>query len=96
MHPNIRSGPNSARNPETRLAEAVGLALAIDLKIDHAEVVAVAKARPATLFGKGVVERFVDFVKAHEIDVVIIDAALARSAARWRCSWLPSACGSCS
>ncbi len=77
MHPNIRSAPNPARDPQARLEEAVGLALAIDLEIDHAEVVAVAKARPGTLFGKGVVERFADFVKAHEIDVAIVDAALA-------------------
>jgi len=52
------------------------LALAIDLKVDHAEVVALAKPRPATLFGKGVVERFADFVKAHEIEVTIVDTAL--------------------
>ena len=77
MHPNIRSGSNPARDPEACLEEAVGLALAIDLEIDHAEVVAVAKARPAALFGKGVVERFAGFVKAHEIDVAIVDAALA-------------------
>jgi GTP-binding protein HflX len=77
LHPHIRSGPNPARDPQACLEEAVGLALAIDLDIDHAEVVAVAKARPAMLFGKGVVERFADFVKAHEIDVAIVDAALA-------------------
>ncbi len=77
MHPDIRSGPNSARDPHARLEEAVGLALAIDLNIDHAEVVALAKPRPATLFGKGVVERFADFVKAHEIEVTIVDTALA-------------------
>jgi GTP-binding protein HflX len=77
LHPNIRSGPNLARDPKARLEEAVGLALAIDLEIDHAEVVAVAKARPATLFGKGVVERFAGFVKAHEIEIAIVDAALA-------------------
>ncbi len=52
------------------------MALAIDLKVDHAEVVALAKPRPATLFGKGVVERFADFVKAHEIEVTIVDTAL--------------------
>ena len=77
MHPHIRSGANPARDPQACLEEAVGLALAIDLEIDHAEVVAVAKARPGMLFGKGVVERFADFVKAHEIDVAIVDAALA-------------------
>ncbi len=53
------------------------MALAIDLEVDHAEVIAVAKPRPATLFGAGVVERFAGFVEAHEIDVAIVDAALA-------------------
>ncbi len=65
------------RESQARLDEAVGLALAIDLEVDHAEIVAVAKPRPATLFGKGVVERFADFVKAHEIEVTIVDTALA-------------------
>ncbi len=77
LHPDIRSGPSSRRAAQARLDEAVGLALAIDLEIDHAEVIAVAKPRSAALFGKGVIERFTDFVAAHEIDVVIVDAALA-------------------
>jgi GTP-binding protein HflX len=77
LHPDIRSGPSPARDSRARLEEAVGLTLAIDLEIDHAEVVAVAKPRPATLFGKGVVERFADFVKAHEIEVTVVDTALA-------------------
>ncbi len=77
MHPDIRSGPSPARDSQARLDEAVGLALAIDLEVDHAEVVAVAKPRPATLFGKGVVERFAGFVAAHEIGVAIVDTALA-------------------
>ncbi len=77
MHPDIRSGPSPLRDSRARLEEAIGLALAIDLEIDHAEVVAVAKPRPATLFGKGVVERFADFVKAHEIEVTVVDTALA-------------------
>ncbi len=54
----------------------MGLALAIDLRIVHAEVVNLNKARPGTLFGAGVVERFTEFVAAHEIAVAIVDAAL--------------------
>lgn len=76
MHPDIRSGPSPVRDAQARLDEAIGLALAIDLEIDHAEVVTVAKPRPATLFGKGVTTRFADFVKAHEIDIAVVDAAL--------------------
>ncbi|MEE8187665.1 MAG: GTPase HflX [Kiloniellales bacterium] len=76
IHPNLRAGANPARGPEARLEEAVGLALAIDLRIVHAEVVNLNKARPGTLFGAGVVERFTEFVAAHEIAVAIVDAAL--------------------
>jgi GTP-binding protein HflX len=77
LHPDIRSGPSPVRDSQARLDEAVGLALAIDLEVDHAEIVTIAKPRPATLFGKGVVARFADFVKAHEIEIAIVDTALA-------------------
>ncbi len=76
MHPDIRSGPSHARSAQARLDEAVGLALAIELEIVHAETVAFNRPRPASLFGKGVVERFAGFVEAHEVDLAIVDAAL--------------------
>ncbi len=90
MHPDIRSGPSHARSAQARLDEAVGLALAIELEIVHAETVAFNRPRPASLFGKGVVERFAGFVEAHEVDLVIVDAALTPIQQRnleraWRC-----------
>ncbi len=58
LHPRLTSGDGGeARTPEARLAETVGLAEAIGLEVAHAEVVTVAKVRPATLFGSGTVER---------------------------------------
>lgn len=66
-----------ARDPELRLEEAVGLAGAIDLNVVHAEIVRTPKVRPATFLGKGVVDRFTDFIAAQEIGLVIVDAALA-------------------
>jgi GTP-binding protein HflX len=60
-----------------RLVEAVGLARAIDLEIVHAEVVRIAKVRPSTFLGKGLVERFGDLVKIQEVGLVVVDAALA-------------------
>ncbi len=64
------------RTVQGRLDEAQGLALAIGLDVVHAESVALTRPRPATLFGKGVVERFAGFVGAQEVDVAIVDAAL--------------------
>jgi GTP-binding protein HflX len=66
----------AARSPEMCLEEASGLASAIDLEIAHREVVRVAKRRPATLLGKGAVERFAGLVEAEDIDIVIVDSAL--------------------
>ena len=68
----------------------MGLALAIHLDIVHAEVVSLNRARPGTLFGAGVVERFAGFVAAHEVTVAVIDTALSPIQQRnleraWRC-----------
>jgi GTP-binding protein HflX len=64
------------RAPAARLAEAVGLAAAIDLEIAASEVVPVKKARPATLIGGGAVERLAEVIRLEEIGVVVVDAAL--------------------
>ena len=76
MHPSIRSGRAPLRAAQGRLDEAQGLALAIGLDVVHAESVALNRPQPATLFGKGVVERFAGFVEAQEVDVAIVDTAL--------------------
>ena len=77
LHPDLRTAPRPVRGAEARLDESVGLAAAIDLEVVHAEAVTVPRPRPATLFGKGVVDRFADFVGATEIGVAVIDAALS-------------------
>ncbi len=76
MHPNIRSGRAPLRAAQGRLDEATGLALAIGLDVVHAESVTLNRPRPATLFGKGAVERFAGFIEAQEVGVAIVDAAL--------------------
>lgn len=65
------------RESESRLDEAVGLALAIDLDVAHSEILRLARIVPATYLGSGVVERLRDLVEALEIEVVIVDAALS-------------------
>jgi GTP-binding protein HflX len=68
---------NLARSPEARLEEAVGLALALDLKVAAAEVVPLRKIAPATLLGGGRVEAIGELIKAHHADVVVVDDQLS-------------------
>jgi GTPase len=75
IHPD-REGRGSAREPEARLEEAVGLALALDLEVREALVTPLRKLTPATLFGKGKVEEIASRVRAAEADVVVVDDAL--------------------
>ncbi len=82
--------PAGKREPEQMLAEAVGLACAIDLDVAHAEIVPVQRFRPATLIGSGAVERFGELIKAEEIGLAIIDYPLTPVQQRnlekeWRC-----------
>ncbi|CAA7617909.1 GTPase HflX [Magnetospirillum sp. UT-4] len=77
IHPALKAGDDGAREPEARLDEAVGLAQAIDLDIVHSEVVPVSARRPATLLGKGAVERLAPLVKEREIAVAVMDGHLS-------------------
>ena len=56
IHPDLRTGEPGARSPESCLDEAIGLALAIELEVVHAETVRVNRPQPATLLGSGSVE----------------------------------------
>lgn len=69
--------PVNLREPQARLEEAVGLAAAIDLDVVTASIVSIAAPRPATYLGKGKVEEIAGFVKAEEIDLVMMDCALS-------------------
>lgn len=64
-------------DPAARLEEAVGLALAIELKILHREVLHIREARPATLLGQGQVTHLQSIINELSPALVIIDAALS-------------------
>ncbi len=87
VHPCLRSESNGARSPRARLEEAVGLARAIALNVTLAEVITVARPRPATLLGKGAVERLAGLIAGapptdggaddrSEVAVAVVDGAL--------------------
>ena len=77
----VRDGAGAAgegaRDPEARLAEAVGLARAIFLQVRHSEVIRIRRATPGMLFGKGQVERLAAAVAAHDAEVVVIDGPVS-------------------
>jgi GTP-binding protein HflX len=82
IHPDLhrRAKPAAGlhyRSPASRLEEACGLALAIDLEIVAAEVVRVSEPRPATLIGQGAVDRLKELVEEKSIALVVVDAAIS-------------------
>ena len=77
VHPAKTGSGDQGRLPEARLAEAVGLAQAIDLDIVATEVVPLSRPRPATLLGSGTVDRLAELVKEGEIDLVVVDSHLS-------------------
>jgi GTP-binding protein HflX len=74
--PHVSGSQHEERDRDAKLEEAVGLARAIDLDIRHAEVVPLRRLTPATLIGKGVVERVKAIVHDEGIGLVIVDDKL--------------------
>ena len=79
LAPHVKSRANgevSARSPEARLAEAIGLARAIGLEIVDSDLIALSRARPGTLLGSGKVAAIAEQVARDHIDVAVVDGAL--------------------
>ncbi|MGH6927391.1 MAG: GTPase HflX, partial [Dongiaceae bacterium] len=90
LTPQLRGGAEKTRSAEARLAEAVGLALAINLTVVHAEVVRLSRFTPATLIGSGAVTRLGEIIAAETIGLAFIDAPLSPVQQRnlersWKC-----------
>lgn len=67
----------NSRSPEARIAEACGLALAIDLQVVDETLINLGRIRPSTYLGKGKVDEIAALVKAKDIALVFIDCALS-------------------
>jgi len=76
FHP-VRPDADGARDPAARLAEARGLAEALDLKVVAAETAPLRAPAPATLFGRGKVSEIAAVCSERAIDVVVVDDALS-------------------
>ena len=65
------------RTPEARLAEASGLARAIDLNVVQEGLVTLNDIRPATYIGKGKVDEIAGLVKSLTVSVVVMDCPVS-------------------
>ncbi len=77
VYPEVRSRGRQAQEPEARLEEARGLALAIGIVVAHAEIIPVRAVRAATLFGEGQIERIAAACEIEQAELVIVDGALS-------------------
>ena len=73
LSPYASNARGEERDREAKLEEAVGLARAIDLDVRLAETAPLRRLTPATLVGKGVVERMKAAVEEQGIGLVIVD-----------------------
>jgi GTP-binding protein HflX len=77
VHPVLPGKPGAeVRSPEAKLLEIEGLAAAIRLDVRDRELVRLRTMSPATLLGKGQLERLAAAVQAHQAEVVIMDATI--------------------
>lgn len=76
IHPAPRN-TDLPRQPHARLDEACGLAEAIALDVVAAEIVPLASPRPATLFGKGTVDRLGAIIAETDAGLAIVDTHLS-------------------
>jgi GTP-binding protein HflX len=65
------------RSIDSKVAEAKGLAEAIDLDVVHTELVPVSRIRPSTYLGKGKVVELGNVVIDRNIALVVVDCALS-------------------
>jgi GTP-binding protein HflX len=72
-----RHATNNERSPAARIAEAKGLAGAIDLDVVLEKTITLAQIRPGTFLGTGKVEEMAGLVHEQTIDLVIMDCALS-------------------
>ena len=75
IHPYIR-GAGGGQEPESRLEEAKGLALAVGLVVADAQIIPVRDMRPATLFGQGQIERIAAACETEAAELVVVDGTL--------------------
>lgn len=62
--------------PDSRLNEAVGLTVAINLNVVYKEIVRLKEIKPATYFSKGFVEKILPIIEENDVFLMVVDASL--------------------
>ncbi len=73
----ILVGETQELTEEGRLAEAKGLALAVNLDIVYAEIIHIKAIKPATYFSRGVIERLQPIFAENEVELLIVDTKIS-------------------
>jgi len=74
VYPDIRG--RGGQDPQARLDEAKGLALAIGIEVADGFILPVRQPRAATLFGEGQVQNIADACERSDAELVIVDGSL--------------------
>lgn len=79
VHPYTNDSLNreGVRSPSARVAEALGLAEAIDVKVVGGEAIALRAIKPATYLGTGKLQELKSFAKSEDIDLIVFDCELS-------------------
>ena len=79
VYPHMRASARGSADldPEARLEEAKGLALAIGLVIAEAQVIPIREPRPGTLFGEGQILNISTACELHEAELIVVDGSLS-------------------
>jgi GTPase len=79
LHPWLRGSPHSQteRSPDERLAEAIGLAQAINLTVAASRTILIRERKAATLFGPGQVTELGSVIADAHAGIVIVDGTLS-------------------
>lgn len=75
IFPELLNNPQAV-SADSRLEEAVGLALAINLAVVHQETVRLKEIKSAAFLGQGVIERLASLFAEQEIELLIMDTKL--------------------
>lgn len=73
----IVTGQAVSLSDESRLTEAVGLAMAINLEVIHSEIVQIRQIKPSTFFGKGFTEKMKSVISENEIELMVVDFSIS-------------------
>ena len=73
--PNVSSKP-SFSDAESKMAEALGLAKAINLDVAYTEIIKLREVKPAAYFSKGFIDRVKPIFEAEGINLLVVDASL--------------------